>query len=420
MSGSTNTLLTVDMITKEATRIFENSCFFLDNIGRYYDPEFKTSGAKIGQTLRLRQPSDFTVTDGPALNVQGVNQVSTPLTVATQKHVDIAFTGAEMVQSLTEYSENVLKPAIVNLVGAITADIMSMSLGFQNVVTSNIGGGTITSPGSLEFMKAGAALKQRSAPMTGYMAVLHPETEVKLVQSLQGLFNPTGRISKQYDDAVMYGPALNIAKWGGDQTVPDVIAGGLDASGTAGAMPTVNGANQSGNVLLVTPNATNPASLNVGDRFTIAGVYGVNRVTKAVQGQLRQFVVTAPYAAGGTSISISPSITPPVGGAPVQYQTVAQSPASGAALSFIGVPGLQFRNNFVLHPESITMAMVDLPVFTNGVIACSRANYKRTSLRILQSYLPNSDQAVTRIDVLYGYAIVKPEWGTVVMDASTN
>lgn len=54
-------LLTIDMITRESIRMFTESNAFLWQ----YDEEFAASGAKIGSTLRIRLPSDYTILEGP-------------------------------------------------------------------------------------------------------------------------------------------------------------------------------------------------------------------------------------------------------------------------------------------------------------------------------------------------------------------
>ncbi len=65
-----NTLLTINMITREAVRLWKNSNAFIQNVDMQYDSSFAVSGAKIGSSLRIRLPNDFTVTTGPALSVQ--------------------------------------------------------------------------------------------------------------------------------------------------------------------------------------------------------------------------------------------------------------------------------------------------------------------------------------------------------------
>jgi hypothetical protein len=178
---------------------------------------------------------------------------------------------------------------------------------------------------------------------------------------------------------------------------------------------TVNGANQTGLVLTVNPLA---GSLNVGDIITAAGVYKVNRVTKGSTGELEQFAVTANAAIGATTINIYPAIVPPQGGQPVQYQTVTASPVNGAAVNPTNglAASTQYRKNFAYAPEAVTLAMADLEI-PRGIHEAAREEFDGVSMRMITDYIPNTDQMVTRLDVLYGYLWIRPEWAVVVADA---
>ena len=79
-----NSLLTIDMITREAVRLWKNSNAFIQNVDMQYDDSFAVGGAKIGDSLRIRLPNDFTVATGPALQVQDTAEQSTTLVLATQ------------------------------------------------------------------------------------------------------------------------------------------------------------------------------------------------------------------------------------------------------------------------------------------------------------------------------------------------
>ena len=65
-----NSNLTIDMITNEALMILHQKANFLGTIDRQYDSSFAKSGAKIGDTLRIRLPNEYTVRTGAALSVQ--------------------------------------------------------------------------------------------------------------------------------------------------------------------------------------------------------------------------------------------------------------------------------------------------------------------------------------------------------------
>ena len=185
---------------------------------------------------------------------------------------------------------------------------------------------------------------------------------------------------------------------------------------------TVSGAGQTGSTL--TTSAIT-GTLNAGDIITVAGVYAVNRLTKLSSNVLKQFVVTAPVASGATSIPIAPALVPytVVGGAntPTQMQTVTNSPASGATIALVCNANEVHRTNLVFAPEAFTLATVDMELpggpGGQGVVSQARENYQGISMRMVQYYTGNTDQAVTRLDILYGYALIRPEWVVRLLDS---
>jgi hypothetical protein len=94
----------------------------------------------------------------------------------------------------------------------------------------------------------------------------------RLTGSLTGLLNPATDISKQYRDGYVYNAAGYT--WMEDQTAIKHTTGTFSAG-------TVNGASQTGTTL--TTNAIT-GTLKKGDIITLAGVNGVNRVTKQTTG----------------------------------------------------------------------------------------------------------------------------------------
>lgn len=177
---------------------------------------------------------------------------------------------------------------------------------------------------------------------------------------------------------------------------------------------TVNGAGQTGTTLTV--NAIT-GGLAAGDIITIASVNGVNRVTKQDTGQVRQFVVTATAATGATSLSIYPAIIPAgAGGSQVQYQTVTASPANSAVITVVTSAAQVYRKNLAYCPQAITMVTADLELPPAGVVEAAREQFDGVSMRMISAYNFQTDQFATRLDVLYGYLFVRPEWVVAVAD----
>lgn len=400
-----NSLLTINMITHEAVKLWRNTNAFIQNIDMQYDDSFGIEGAKIGTQLRIRLPNDYTVTTGPALSVQDTAEQNTTLTVATQKHVDVAFSSVERKMSLDAYSERVLAPMVNNLAGAVAADIMSgVEGGVCNLVSNVDANNNIINPVLTTYTLSKAALKNNSAPMSRHKMVLDPVTLARTIGNLSGLLNPEKAISKQYESGEMY-RAVGF-DWFDDQTVLKHTTGTF----TAG---TISGANQTGSS--VTTSAIT-GTLNIGDIITLPGCNAVNRVTKTTTGTLRQFVVTANVASGATSIPVYPAIVPPVAGQTVQYQTVTASPTNSGAILLTTPASGTYRKNIAFAPEAVTMvtAPLELP---GGVQEVARESFDGLSMRMLTDYIPTTDQTVTRLDILYGYLFVRPEWAVVIPDA---
>lgn len=400
-----NTLLTIDMITREAVRLFRNSNWFLRTIGRQFDEEFGRAGAKIGSQLRIRYPNDYTLRTGPTAVPQSTNEQNTTLVVGTQMGVDVSFSSAERALSLDDYSQRILAPAVNTLAGGVATSIMLNINGAANLVQNTDTSANMISPSAGTWLAAGAVLDKFGAPRNDRFIVMDPLTQARTVTSLMGLFNPQVKISDQYIRGTITVDTLGF-DWGMDQTVI------MHTTGAYGAPPTVAGANQTGAVLTTTALA---GPINAGDTFTIAGVDSVNRTTKTDNGTLMQFVAQSNVPAGATTIPIYPAIVPPAGGNPVPFQTVTASPANGAAIAFATPASSNFRQNFAYYAEAVTLATAELEL-PRGVHEAARETYDGISLRMITDYAVLSDQFVTRLDILFGSLLVRPEWVVKVAD----
>ena len=123
-----NSILTPTAVTREALRILHQKLNFVGNIKRDYDDSFAKSGAKIGDSLKIRLPNQYTVRTGATLSAQDTSEFSTSLLVATQKGVDLNFTSVDLTMSLDDVSKRILDPAMSVLAANIEADALSMML----------------------------------------------------------------------------------------------------------------------------------------------------------------------------------------------------------------------------------------------------------------------------------------------------
>lgn len=398
-----NALLTIDMVTRLAVRLWKNTNAFMRNINTQYDNQFAVEGAKIGSQLRIRLPVDYTVGTGSAISFQDTVENYTTMALATQNNVGISFTQAQQTMQIDDYAERYIAPAVNNIAGKVAVGIMAGSEGGVCNYVDNQAASAIISPSSTTILTANAILNTQSAPQMNHRLVVNPFTDARTAGALAGLFNPATEISEQYRSGSMKN-ALGF-DWMMDQTVIVHTPGSFSAG-------TVNGAGQIGTTL--TTNAIT-GTLKKGDIITIANVLGVNRIEKQSYGQVRQFVVLADVATAGTSITIYPAIIPAgPGGIDVQYQTVDTSPANSAAISLASPASTAYRKNIAFVPDTVTMATADLEIPPD--VRTARHELDGISMLMVQQYIIGTGITGTRLDVLWGALWVRPEWGCVVAD----
>jgi len=399
-----NSLLTIDMITRKALQILENNLVLTRNVNRQYDDSFAVEGAKIGSTLRIRLPDRALVTDGAALQVQDDNEQFTTLSVSSQKHIGVNFTSAELTMQLDDFADRVLKPRISQLAASIDADVANAykSIG-QSVGTPG------TTPGtSLVLLQAQQKLNESAAGMSPRYATVNPAANAGLVEGMKGLFNPTDTISKQFKNGMMGTGVLGYDEINMSQSIK-VLTTGTRTNGTVTSTISAQGTST-----LSLSGVGASATIKQGEVFTIAGVFAVNPQTRESTGSLQQFVVTADAVASGGGVA-SVTVFPAIYTAVHALATVDSFPVATAAVTFVGSASSQYPQNLVYHKDAITFATADL-LLPQGVDMASRAVHNGISLRIVRQYDINNDRMPCRIDVLYGYSVIRPQmaarvWG---------
>jgi len=394
-----NSLLTIDMITRKSLEILENNLVITRNVNRQYDDSFAVQGAKIGSTLRIRLPDRALVTDGAALQVQDDNEQFTTLTVSTQKHIGMNFTTAELTMQLDDFADRVLKPRVSQLAASIDADVANV---YKNIFAS-VGTAGTTPATSLVLLQAQQKLNEAAASMSPRYATVSPAANAGLVEGMKGLFNPVSTVSRQFKNGMMGDGVLGYDEINMSQSILQHTAGTRSLTDTI----LVNGAvSTQGQATISIDGGTASATVTAGDVFTVAGVYAVNPQTRQSTGSLQQFVVTAASTASSgawTNIAILPAMYTS-GNA---LATIDAFPADNAVVTFIGTASTQYPQNLVYHKDAITFATADL-LLPQGVDMASRQVHNGISLRIVRQYDINNDRMPCRIDVLYGFAVIRP------------
>lgn len=405
-----NTALTASIVAKEALVILENELGILKNLHRAHEDEFSNSvnGYKIGDTISIRRPADFTVRTGATLSTQDVIEGKTTLTIDQQIGVDFQFTSQELTLKIGDLSERVIKPAMSNIVNTMANDVFSqMYQGTYNWIGTP--GTTLTTFAG--FAKAAERLDLMSVPMQDRTAGLHPTDFWGLVGSQTALYAPN-LVNPAYRDG-------DLGKIGGiDTKMAQFLP--THTVGPMGGTPLVNGASQ--NVTYDTAKNTWTSSLitdgwtasaasrvKAGDVFTIANVYMVNPKTKVKTAVLQQFVVTADGSSDGSG-NLTLTVSPPiVSSGP--YQTVDSAPADNAALTFVGTASTAYRQNVVFHKNAMSLAVVPMEM-PQAAYNGSRQSYKGLSVRVIPIYDGTNDINKWRLDLLYGRKLIDPRLAT--------
>ena len=399
-----NNLLTISKITNEALMVLENELTFTSEVDRNYDDQFAVVGAKIGNTVNVRKPGRFIGTTGPALNVEDFNETSVPVTLSTQFHVDTQFTTQDLALSLDMFSDRVLKPAIAAIANKIDRDGLSMAA----LNTANIVGTAGTPPSDLiTYLTAGAYLDAEGAPRDGRRSMtVEPFTSAVIVNSLKGLFVPPEVIGQQYRKGLM-GRDSGGMNWKMDQNVVSQTFGSFAGTATADTTASNTGILTTGwaSTSTITITKSGTVTPNVGDTFTIDGVYAVNPQNRQAYGsnKLRNFVIKS---ISGSTVVVSPAI---ISGGQCQNVSIPSTSAT-AASNFFHHTGAVSPQNILMHKNAFTLAVADLEL-PEGVHFAGRASDKEIglSMRVVRQYTINNDSIPTRLDVLYGWAPLYPE-----------
>jgi hypothetical protein len=399
MSNTLKTLSDGDIVRK-CLDSFHNKLTFLKTINRQYDSRFAQEGAKNGGTLLIRNPNEYTVNTGATMVVQDQAETTQTLTLATQKNVAMSFSSAERTLSIDDFTTRFIDPAMSRLAAEVEYTVLSNV--YKDV--ANYSGTPATTPASLAaVLNAGVKLTNNLAPRDGRSLLLDPTAMAAVTASVSSYFQKASEIEKAFSDGFM-GRASGFDWYESAMTPSHTNGTRTDATPVCDISTITNGATT------ITTTGMGSLTLKAGDVFTIADVYEMNRETKQQYSYLKQFVVTADMTCDGTDvISISPAIY--VSGA--KQNAYASAWTGSKALVFVaaggsGAASLTAVQNLAYHRDAFTFVTADLEMPDSGKAV--KAVFDGVSMRMWKSSDIINDVHPTRIDVLFGYKTIRPEW----------
>jgi len=399
-----NTLKFIDMVAREAQSIAHEKLSFIGTTDLQYDDSFGKTGAKIGSTLRVRKPNEYTRRQGSrVMDVQDQDEATQNITVATQDGVDMRFNSAELTldtdspSDVAAFSKRYIEPAVAVLASGIESDFLA----YATKATYNVAGSAGTGITSLDVPgKARAKLNQGLAPKDMRSIQMDSVTMGALVNGVAAYFNPSNAISEQYREGLIARTAManfyeNERVW--------TLTNGNDVTGTTDADAQVT---DGGTTVDMADTITTQA---VGAVFTIAGVYACHPETKAAYPHLQQFVVTA-NASGVCTVSPATILTgarknvvSSTGG------TLATTDFNSKTVTWIGAASTSYVQSLMYHKEAFQFVTADLPLMEDAH-KCTRRVKDGLSMRVWMASDIRNDELLMRLDILYGMAALRPAW----------
>lgn len=387
-----NTLSVIDMVTREALRIAHEKLTFIGTINRSYDDSYAKSGAKIGDTLRVRNPNQYTRRQGSrVMDVQDQDETTQNVTVATQDGVDMKFNSAELSLSIDELSRRYIEPATAVLVSGIEGDVLSAVT--KDVYNETGTHGTVVGASAdlSAISNARAKLNQGLAPKDNMRSCQFDSVTMgSIVNGTQALFHKDEQISRGFLEGYI-GRYAGTTFYENEKTLSHTM-------GSDHTTVSVNDATiAEGDSTITTTGGT----VTVGTVFTIADVKAVHPETKQAYAHDQQFVVTA---ISGSDWTFSPALI-----STGAKQNIDHLPSNSDVITVLGTASTTYQKNLMYHKDAFTFVTADLPLMDDA-IRCVRRVQDGLSIRCWQGSDIRNDELLLRLDILYGWKTLRPEW----------
>ena len=404
-----NTLSVLDMIARESLRLGHEKATFISTVNRSYDESYKTKGWKTGSALRVANPNAYTRRAGSrVMDVQDQSETTQTITMATQDGVDMRFNSAELTlntanpSEVDAFSKRYLEPAMSVLMSGIDGDCLATATKQTYNITGTAATVVGTSGDISAIFNARARLNGMLAPKDNNRSLqIDSTTMATIVNGKTGLFHPESQVKKAFTEG-FYGRAAG-ADWYENDRAYTQACGSDHTTVTLATTHTVTDGGTG--VTIVNGVGT------VGDVFTIAGVYACHPETKASLGYLQPFTIIT--ATSSVLFVVSPATTftgarqniCTAAGAQVATTTFDSNPV----VTMVGADSASLRQNLMYHSDAFAFVTADLPIMDDAH-KCVRRTQDGFSIRVWMASDIRNDELLCRLDILYGFKTLKPEW----------
>lgn len=151
-----NTILTPEIIAKEALMQLESNLVMAGLVHRDYSKEF----VNVGDTITIRKPATFVAKNFLGTTEdQDLSEGSVTVKMDRYRDITVPITSKEMTLDINDFSEQVVKPAMSAIAEAVDADCLAV--GIQNAGSKVSISGT---PVIGDLANVGKALDKKKAP----------------------------------------------------------------------------------------------------------------------------------------------------------------------------------------------------------------------------------------------------------------
>ena len=393
------------LFAKGIAQSLKDNLVFCSQVDKAEKSDFDgKNGFKSGDTIYTSIPPRYTATEDNldiTSTIQDSVEEKAPLVLNKTATVGMKVDSLELATEIDV--ANALKrfgmPAAESIAHSIEARCLQLA---NDEIANSVGTAGSNSYTVADILAAKTKLDQQLCPSSNRKLLLSSSAGAEAVDGRKGLFQSSEQLKKQYEDGFI-GRADGF-DWFSNEMVPTHTLG----NDVAFEVRTTSSEGDSS--IVVEGLTTTTGTVTKGTVFTVAGVYEVHPITKSVTARLKQFTVTADATADGSgyaTLSISPAIYAGSNG----LQNVTALPADGDAITPVGAASTTYEQGLAYHPSAFKM--VTAPLYApSGVDLVATETVDGITVNIVRDFDVKTREVITRLDVLYGFDGVRPEWAT--------
>lgn len=259
-----NTILTPDIIAREALMVLRNNAVFANLVYRDYSNEFV---AGVGDTITVRKPAKFEAKEFSG-TIETQNATESSVEVKMDKHLDVSFavTSKEMTMDIADFSKQLLVPAMQ----AFADKVDGYLIGLVDAIATNKATMSGANATVADVVDTRAFLTKNAAPMTDRRFVYNTAIESDLLKT--DLFTSAEKVGDE-------GTALREASLGRKFGMDFFVDQNMDKATTAKAVAFHKNAFALVTRPLALPAGSSNAAIMDYDGFSLRVVYGYD-ITK--------------------------------------------------------------------------------------------------------------------------------------------